>query len=87
MPPKQGSSTGETRAQSARNTQAESTQLKAESNGASQPNKLSKDEKELFIKCLKADQRVHFYTRPTNTHTIQTDRRLTLITMVADHES
>jgi len=57
MPPKQGSSTGETKAQSARNTQAESTQLKAESNGASQPNKLSKDEKELFIKCLKADQR------------------------------
>ncbi|PLW46929.1 hypothetical protein PCASD_08135 [Puccinia coronata f. sp. avenae] len=57
MPPKQGSSTGEAKNKPAKKTEAETPQVKAEPNSTTQSNKLSKDEKELFIKCLKADQR------------------------------
>jgi hypothetical protein len=60
MPPKQGSSTGEAKNKPAKKTEAETPQVKAEPNSTTQSNKLSKDEKELFIKCLKADQRVRF---------------------------
>ncbi|OAV95302.1 hypothetical protein PTTG_03649 [Puccinia triticina 1-1 BBBD Race 1] len=59
MPPKAGSSSAETKTKSTGKPTADPAP-KAESSGTSQAqsgNKLSKDEKELFIKCLKADQR------------------------------
>jgi hypothetical protein len=61
MAPKAGSSTAESKGKSTANPSSKGESSNTAATNA-QPstagNKLSKDEKELFIKCLKADQRV-----------------------------
>ncbi|KAA1125411.1 34-kDa subunit of RNA polymerase III (C) [Puccinia graminis f. sp. tritici] len=57
MAPKAGSSTAESKGKSTANPSAKAESSSTNAQPSTAGNKLSKDEKELFIKCLKADQR------------------------------